>query len=286
MDGGGCFMPAVKTYRPVPVKRKKAQRQSLQTQGIHRFKGIIIAMALCVLVAWGYFHGSSLVSEMFNSFEVAFAQAGFKLEDVVVEGRMRTDKGLIIKKLGLTRDSPLLSINLAEAKTKLEELSWIKSVRVERRFPDTLFIRISEKEPVALWVNQAKTYLLDRDGEMVETQESHKYKNLLIVTGHNAPQEIGKLVAILEKFPDLKARVTTATNLRASRWDIRLDDSLDIKLPEKEAERALAYLLDLEKSHHLMEKKIMTIDLRLPGQMILRLMPESVQEKSRTGKDA
>jgi cell division septal protein FtsQ len=38
---------------------------------------------------------------------------------------------------------------------------------VERRFPDTIFIRISEKEPVALWKNQGKTYLVDRDGELV-----------------------------------------------------------------------------------------------------------------------
>lgn len=244
-------------------------------------------MGLFVLGIWGYFHGPALISEVSHSFELAFAGAGFKLEDVVVEGRMRTDKGLILKKLGLTRGNPLLSINLADAKTKLEELSWIKSVRVERRFPDTLFIRISEKEPVALWVNQAKkTYLLDRDGEMVETEDAHKYKSLLVVSGHNAPKEIGKLLAILEKFPDLKSRVTAATHLRANRWDIRLDDSLDIKLPEKEADRALVYLLDLEKTHHLMEKKIMSIDLRLPGQMILRLTPEGAQEKSHTGKDA
>jgi len=278
-------MPAVKAYHP--VKRKKAQRQALQPQGIHRYKGIIIGMGLFVLGIWGYFHGPALISEVSHSFELAFAGAGFKLEDVVVEGRMRTDKGLILKKLGLTRGNPLLSINLADAKTKLEELSWIKSVRVERRFPDTLFIRISEKEPVALWVNQAKkTYLLDRDGEMVETEDAHKYKSLLVVSGHNAPKEIGKLLAILEKFPDLKSRVTAATHLRANRWDIRLDDSLDIKLPEKEADRALVYLLDLEKTHHLMEKKIMSIDLRLPGQMILRLTPEGAQEKSHTGKDA
>lgn len=93
-------------------------------------------------------------------------------------------------------------------------------------------------------------------------------------------------MGLLEKFSQLKPLVTGATHLRATRWDIRLKDKVDVKLPEKEADRALAYLLDLTENHHLMEQDIMTIDLRLPGQLILRLTPEAARKKNDTGKDA
>ncbi len=278
-------MPTVRTYRPVSGKRKKAQRTSHQAFSSQRLTAIIIGMSFCALCLWGYFHGSALVTGISYSTQMAFAKLGFRLEDVIVEGRMRTDKALILKELNVGRGTPLLSINLSEAKIKLEGISWIKSVRVERRFPDTLFIRISEKEPVALWLNQAKTYLVDRDGELVETQEVHKYKNLLIVTGHQAPREVGKLIALLDKFPEIRSRVTAATHLRSNRWDIRLDDKMDVKLPEKEADQALAYLLDLERTHHLIDKEVITIDMRLPGQLIFRLTPEAAQEKNNKGKD-
>ena len=96
---------------------------------------------------------------------------------------------------------------------------------------------------------------------------------------------MGKLITLLQKFPAIKNRVTTATHLRSMRWDIRLDGNIDIRLPEKETEDALKYLIELEKNHHLMEHKIMTIDMRLSGQLILRLKSETIQKKNNCGKD-
>ncbi|HCC25132.1 MAG TPA: cell division protein FtsQ, partial [Holosporales bacterium] len=57
-------------------------------------------------------------------------------------------------------------------------------------------------------------------------------------------------------------------------------------LPEKGAEQALAYLLDLEKHHRLREGDILNIDLRILNQTVLRLTPEAAQKKNKTGKDA
>lgn len=278
-------MSAVKSYGRAPSKRQKVQRAPKQAFGVQRVTFGMMGIGLCILSVWGYFHASTFLVELSRNVEQTFALFGFRLEDVVVEGRMRTDKTQILKMLDLKRDQPLLSINLLDAKEKLEKISWVKAVRVERRFPDTLFIRISEKEPVALWQNQSKTYLVDRDGELVEVKEAHKYNDLLLVAGHEAPHEVGKLLTLLEEFPELKTRVTAATHLRSMRWDIKLDGKIDVKLPEKEADRALAYLLNLEKNHRLMNQEVMSIDMRLPGQLILRLAPEAVSEKNGTGKD-
>nr|AIA12248.1 POTRA domain, FtsQ-type [uncultured bacterium] len=279
-------MSAVKSYRRTSSKRKKAQRTSLQVLSVRRLTSFVVVMGLCVFAVWSYFHALTLVSEVSQSVEIAFAHIGFKLQDVIVEGRIRTDNAEILKILELKRGQPLLSINLSKAKEKLEGISWVKAAGIERRFPDTLFIRITEKVPIALWQNQAKTYLIDCDGELVETKEAYKYKELLLVTGYEAPRYIGKLIALLEKFPEIKSRVTTATHLRSTRWDIRLDDKVDVRLPEEDTERALGYLLELEKHHHLMEREVITIDMRLPEQLILRLTPEEIQRKNDTGKDA
>jgi hypothetical protein len=44
-----------------------------------------------------------------------------------------------------------------------------------------------------------------------------------MVTGHQAPHHVGELCALLEQFPELKSRITNATHLRSTRWDIKLD---------------------------------------------------------------
>jgi cell division protein FtsQ len=90
-------------------------------------------------------------------------------------------------------------------------------------------------------------------------------------------------LTLLDQFPEIKSRVTAAAHLRSTRWDIKLDGKVYVKLPEKEIERALAYLLDLEKQHNLMDREVMAIDMRLPRQLILRLTPEAALRKKKHG---
>ncbi|MDI9634551.1 FtsQ-type POTRA domain-containing protein [Kamptonema cortianum] len=279
-------MSAVKSKNQVSGIKKKLQRDPGRKLTLRRFISAGVGLSLCAILLWTYFHGAALVMEVSNGVEMTLASIGFQLDDVIVEGRIRTDKEQILKTASLSRGKSLLSIDLLEIKKNLEEIPWVNAASVERRFPDTLFVRISEREPVAIWQNKAKIYLVDREGELIETSEAQKYGGLLQISGLKAPQNVGFLISLLDKFPEIKSRVTTAIHLRTTRWDIRLDGKVDVKLPEKGAEQALAYLLDLEKHHNLMEREILNIDLRIPDQLVLRLTPEAAQKKNNTGKDA
>ena len=278
-------MSTVKALRRTPSKRRGVQRASIQGMGSRRVMVYALALGGLSLLLWSYFHGAALNTAIFQAFEVCTARLGCKLEDVVVEGRRHTDKNQILTLLQLKRGHPLVSLNLEEARQKLKILPWIKAVRIERKFPATLVIRLSEKDPISLWHNAGKTYLIDRDGDRVETKEAHKYKDLPQITGSKAPSHMKDFFSLLEKFPALKARVTGATHLRSTRWNIRLDNKIDVKLPERHAGEALARLCEFEH-HQLMKQKIMSIDMRLPGQLILRLTPEAAQQQQKTGRDA
>lgn len=279
-------MSAVKSKNKTFGVRKKPQRDSGRKLTLRRLISVSVGLSLCAVLLWTYFHGTALVTQVSNSIEMTLTSIGFQLDDVVVEGRIRTDKEQILKTASLSRGKSLLSIDLLEIKKNLEEIPWVNAASVERRFPDTLFVRISEREPVAIWQSKSKTYLVDREGELIETAEAQKYGGLLQISGLKAPQNVGFLISLLDKFPEVKSRVTTAIHLRTTRWDIRLDGKVDVKLPEKGAEQALAYLLDLEKHHNLIEREILNIDLRIPDQLVLRLTPEAAQKKNNTGKDA
>lgn len=279
-------MSAVKSLSRAPSKRKSVQRAS--SQGLGQWRLISYPLSLLgglSVFLWLWAYGSPLGSEAFQIIERVTAGMGLTLDDVVVEGRKHTDKNQILTLLQLKRGIPLISLDLREAREKLKTLPWIKSTRIERKFPSTLMIRLSEKDPIALWRDKGATYLIDRDGDRIETKESHKYKTLPLITGHNAPTYMGEFFFVLEKFPTLKARVTGATHLRSSRWNIRLDNRIEVKLPEKGLENALAYLCEFEHNQ-LRKQKIMSIDMRLPGQLTLRLEPEILQKQKKTGRDA
>jgi len=276
-------MPAVKSYKRRPSKRHQVHRPSLS---LHRFFLASGFIAIAVLWIWIYFNASLLTATFLTNFEKYMSKIGFTLEDVVVEGRTRTDKGHILSLLKLSRGASLFALDLPKAREKLETVPWIKAAHVERKLPHTLLIRLVEKDPVSLWQHQGKFYLMDRDGDLLATKEPYQYKELPIVTGEKAPHHIEELCELLAQVPPLQARITGATYLSSGRWDLKLDHAIDIKLPEKTPEKALTYLLKLENTHHFINEDIVIIDLRIPGQLILRLTPEAVKKKKSKGKNA
>lgn len=279
-------MPVIKPSQQHNRRRQKVQRPSSKAQGIKRL-GLVASLVVCFTVGlWAYLNAPYLSEAANKYFEDVTIAMGFQLEDVVVQGRLRTSKNHILTVADLQKGKPLFSINLNEVKTKLEDIHWIKLATIERKLPDTLYIKISEKQPIALWMNDSKTYLLDKDGDIIETEEPFKYPELIVMTGQDVPESVGKFVDLLDQYPEIKTRVTGATYLRAHRWDIQLDDKIEVKLPENDAEQALDHLVKLEKEHQVTAKDISAIDLRLPNQLILRLTPEAVKQKNTKGHEA
>lgn len=276
-------MPPVKAYQRKPSKRQQVQRTPSAPRRL-LLGGGILGMTLFSL--WSYYYLPRLAQEFCKKCEITLGKIGFAVNDVVLEGRLRTPKKQVLNLLELERGYPIFSVDLEKSKEKLERLPWIKRASVERVLPDTLLIRVVEKKPVSLWQYKGKAYLMDKDGELIETKNPYSYKKLLIITGEKAPQHIGDLFGVLEKVPVLNARITGATYLRSGRWDLRLDGRIDIKLPDRNPAQALAYLLHLEQKHHFINQDIMVIDMRIPGQLVLRLTPEALQKQKNSGKHA
>src|SRR3546814_8255249 len=79
------------------------------------------------------------------------ARLGLRIEEVLVEGRARTEAEEILARLGLETGRPILAVDPEAARIALEELPWVRAASVERQLPDTLYIRLAEREPLALW---------------------------------------------------------------------------------------------------------------------------------------
>ena len=86
-------------------------------------------------------------------------KAYLTLGQVETEGRIRTSLEDINKILQLSQGMPILDINLHEKQQALLQLPWVKSAVIERHLPSTLFIRIEEKSPIALWQNKGLYFL-------------------------------------------------------------------------------------------------------------------------------
>ncbi|MGH6973963.1 MAG: cell division protein FtsQ/DivIB [Stellaceae bacterium] len=216
------------------------------------------------------------------------SQQGLALENVDVVGRRRQSTASILAALGVKRGMPMLEIDLAAAQARLQALPWVRRADVERQLPDTLFIRLTEREPFAFWQRNGSLSLIDRDGTVIPTDDLAQYGPRIVLVGDDAPFQAATLIDMLATEPSLARRVNAAVLYGSGRWTLRFDTGVEVALPETDASTAWRRLAGLEAQEQILERNIAAIDLRLPDRMVVRLAPAAPGKSSTArngGKD-
>jgi cell division protein FtsQ len=211
------------------------------------------------------------------------SQGGLRVEDVVVEGRVLTSQKEILEILGVKYGDSIFCCSLVDTKKALAALPWVRSVAIQRRLPNTLYIRLSEHHPIALWQNKRELYLIDSQGKVLENVFSHPQAGLLVLTGEGAPERAATLLETLSEFPSINKQVTGATFVGKRRWDIFINHKLRLKLSEKEMKRSLESFENLAQKHKLEDKEIMSVDLRFKDRIYFELSPQALERKKNIG---
>ena len=206
-------------------------------------------------------------------------KAYLTLGQVETEGRIRTALDDINKALQLTQGMPIFDIDLAEKQQALLQLPWVKSAVIERHLPATLFIRIEEKSPIALWQNKGLYFPLDEQGNPIQDNKTH-LSDLILVVGSDAPEHTLDLIETLKKFENIHAKVRSAVRIGDRRWNLLLNDAqngLEVLLPETSIETALKRLQLADEKEEILKKDLQRIDLRQSDRLVVR--PKEVKKK-------
>lgn len=206
------------------------------------------------------------------------ADWGFQLRNVLVDGREHTDADTLKAMVGLERGDPIFAFDPSSVKEMIERISWVKTARVERRLPDTIYIKLEERKPLALWQKNKKLVLVDEEGVVLTDSNLAPWKNLMIVVGDGAPSKTSALLAMLEAEPLIADRVETATLVSGRRWDLTLKSGAEIKLPEEDMGLALRKLAMSQEEESLLDKDVLSIDVREEGRITVRTKPGAAQD--------
>ena len=276
------------SFKPNPTKNSRKRPMPRWARSTIRASIWVMILVLGIGTPLWVYKSNWIKSEVNNLFVALVdgtANAGLRAEKVILHGRRNESKKDIQKALGIRIGAPLLSIDLDTARTRLEALPWIRAASVQREFPDTVRIRIVERRPLAIWQQQNKHYLIDEEGTVITSNILQTFENLLVLVGKNAPSRAGALINVLEREPDLQKRVDAAVRVGDRRWNIRMDNGTYIRLPEKNAVAAWDRFAKLERQYKLLSKDLVSIDLRIPDQLIVHAR-RNYPEKSRKNSTA
>lgn len=215
--------------------------------------------------------GQAILAEAADRALALSASLGLVVVNIEVEGRETTDAATIMAALAADRGTPILAVRPSRAKEQLEKLPWVRSAAIERRLPGTLLVRLVERRPLAVWQHHGRQELIDRDGETIAVDDLSRFARLPVVVGDNAAKHAAALLDMLAREPELAARVSAAIRVDDRRWNLRVDNAIEVLLPEGTPDAAWARLGALERQDGLLKRDIRTVDMRLPDRLVLRV---------------
>ncbi len=198
--------------------------------------------------------------------------AGFRIANVNLSGQNHVTPGDILATADVKPTSSLVFLDAEGARTRLEELAWIKRATVQKLYPDRLDIQIVEREGFALWQKDGKINVIARDGTVIAPySDDARYIRLPIVVGDGAEKSVVEIVEALSLVPGVRDQVRAAIRVADRRWTLKMRNGIDVRLPERGLVDALQQLAVLDKDKSLLSRDITIVDLRLPDRVSVRL---------------
>jgi cell division protein FtsQ len=216
--------------------------------------------------------------------DTAANAAGFNIAAVAVTGERHLSREEILAAAGVTGRTSLLFFDVADARARLLTNSWIAEATVQKFLPDRLAISISERVAFALWQKAGRVGVIASDGTVLEPYVLRRYADLPLVVGTGAETRAREFLAMLDRRPELRAQVRACVLVAERRWNLRLKNGVDVRLPEFDVEQALDQLAALERDTKLSNRDITAIDLRLADRITVRLSDGAVQAREEAAK--
>ncbi|MDQ4136764.1 MAG: cell division protein FtsQ, partial [Pseudomonadota bacterium] len=94
--------------------------------------------------------------------------------------------------------------------------------------------------------------------------------------GESANLRTADYLALLEVAGPLRGRIMAGTLVSGRRWTLKIDNGVDVRLPETGAAAAMARLAKLDREQRILDKDVIAIDLRMDDRVVVRLTEEAM----------
>jgi cell division protein FtsQ len=318
MDGGGRLVRSLRSLRPqtdlkaaaigaVILLRERlgwdripARKPQQREQPPHRLIALVerhlpsragLAATVLILLGSAGFgivrggHVEEFTTALSDTRNAIANSAGFRITAVAINGRKQLTQDEVLAIGGVNGRSSLLFLDAAAVRDKLKANPWIAEATVLKLYPGQLQIDIVERWAFALWQQDGRLSVIADDGAVLEPYVSRRFLSLPLVVGKGAQTRARDFLALLARYPQVSSVTKAAVFVGERRWNLRLKDGLDIRLPENDVGNALAALSTLDKEDRLFSRDIVAVDMRLPDRLTVQLSDEAAKAREELFKD-
>jgi cell division protein FtsQ len=197
--------------------------------------------------------------------------AGLGISSIVTSGNQHVSREELLAIAGITGTTSLLFLDAEQARDRLRRHPWIADASILKLYPRELQIGIRERAAFALWQKDGRISVIADDGTVLEPYVAPSLVQLPLVVGSGAQHRAKDLLGLLERYPAIRDLVWASVLVSERRWNLRLKNGIEVRLPETGVGPALDRLAALAREKNLLTRDIMVVDLRLADRVSVRL---------------
>lgn len=279
--------PQRATHRdPAPSKWAYRKQRWLLTPYVRTFlvKGLPTLAVLGAIALWFSYapNRQALVGQLTLLREEFEARPEFRVSLARVEGASDDLAEAVRAKLALPLPMSSFDIDLDAARSRIEALDAVQKADLRVRSGGILQVVITERVPVAVWRTEDGLTLVDESGHRVAGLLSRADRaDLPLIAGEGADVATPEALQLIAAAGPLTPRLRGLVRVGDRRWDLVLDRDQRVLLPETNPVQALERLLALDQAQDLMNRDILTVDLRSNHRPTLRLTPNALADMRR-----
>jgi len=154
-----------------------------------------------------------------------------RLEEVDMRGADVKIKNELIEMYSLNDKRSMVALHLNELKQKMEKHPWVRSVKLERKFPNTLIVQVEKEIPLALAVRD-KVFYMNKWGETFKEVDKSEEMDFPVITG------LPKKEADVKKQLEIVAFILRVLESKEGQWSLNELSEVSVK---KDGEFSLYY---------------------------------------------
>lgn len=268
---------------PAPSKWAYRVQRWMLTPYVRSFvwKGLPMLILLGAGAVWlGHEpNRQAVIGQLTHLREEFEARPEFRISLARVEGASDDLAEAVRVKLALPLPMSSFDIDLDAARDRIETLDAVQKADLRVRSGGVLQVLITERVPVAVWRTDDGLTLVDESGHRVAGLLSRADRaDLPLIAGDGADAATPEALDLIAAAGPLTPRLRGLVRVGERRWDVVLDRNQRILLPEENPVQALERLLALDHAQDLMNRDILTVDLRSDHRPTLRLTPNALAE--------
>ncbi|MEJ0051830.1 MAG: FtsQ-type POTRA domain-containing protein [Methylovirgula sp.] len=246
--------------------------------------GTLVALLLFIGVglygAWLGGEYSTFVTAEGSVPDYAARVAGFAIRTITISGAHALTEQEVITASGVGPKNSLPFLDVQAVRARLRALPMVKDASITKLFPGHVVIDVEERKPYALWQMDGTVKIVAVDGTAIDTYDDQRFAALPLVVGTGANARLDEYVALLDAAGDLRTRIKAGILVAQRRWTLKIDNQVEVALPEIGAAAAIAELARMQREDHILDKDILSVDLRVPGRMFIRLSENAAAERA------